>query len=47
MKVFVINHTEGGITRIDDSCVLTGKALEAHLQRCGIRRKESNEKGTE
>ena len=42
-----VTHRDGSTTVIDDSCALTGEALEKHLKRCGIRRKESNETGNQ
>lgn len=42
-----VTHRDGSVTIIDDACALTGEALEAHLKRCGIKRKESNETGNQ
>ena len=39
--------TEGGVTRIDDSCVLQGELLEQAMRAAGMRRKERDETSTE
>lgn len=42
-----VTHRDGRKTIIDDTYALTGEKLEAHLKRCGIKRKESNETGNQ
>lgn len=43
MIALEIKHEGGGVTRIDDACVLQGELLEHAMRAAGVRRKERNE----